>query len=192
MKKIYLALFLLISLSRSFGQTSSRKQTLSHLTKLDWRLGIGLGLTVEPRISNAITIDLTAGFGGGYYIDRSTFEYYILKFAWYFSATPKYFYNIKKRINQGKAVQNNSGNYIGLRVKYSEPIIHLADVSNAIRNSILTNIHWGLQRSLGVKSMFSSQIGGGYAMDAGDGSGTFYPSFDFKISFILSKRKKQE
>lgn len=161
------------------------------MTKLDWRLGLGLGLTVEPRISNAITIDLSAGFGGGYYIDGSKFRYNLLKFAWYFSATPKYFYNIRKRINQGKAVQNNSGNYLGLRVKYSGPISLNEDGLSKIRKSISTNMHWGLQRSIGAKSMFSSQIGGGYARDA-DGSGAFYPSFDFKFSFILSKRKKQE
>ncbi len=186
-----MTLFLLIILNQSFGQTDSSKQTLSHFTKLD--LGLqGIGLTFEPRISNHITIDLSMGFGGGYYIYKSSFEYHVLKLAGCFSATPKYFYNIKKRINKGKTVQNNSWNYFGIRVKYSGPLSEFADDPNGIAAGILTNIHWGLQRSLGGRWMFSSQVGVGYAIEdySGDGEGTFYPSLDFKSSFILSKRKE--
>src|SRR5258705_5978875 len=107
MKKFYLSLFLLISVTISFGQTNFRKHTLSHLTKLDMGL-FGLGFTVEPHISNNITIDLSTGFGGGYYIDKSTFEDDLLKLAWCFSATPKYFYSVKQTISHVKTAQNQS------------------------------------------------------------------------------------
>ncbi len=186
MKKNNLVLFLLVHQAISFGQPAPSKQTVSTLGKFDMGLQ-GIGLTYEPRIGHAMTTELSLGAGGGYYIDQFTFAYHLSNPALYFSVTPKYFYNIKKRINKGKRFQNNSGNYVGARLKYVMPF---DKTTNTIRPSLLMNIHWGLQRPLGNKWIFSSHAGAGYAMDI-DGIGILYPSLDVKFSYVLSRQRKQ-
>ena len=186
MKRIFLLTSILGFIHLSYGQTPKPETKLSSLTKLDLSLQ-GVGLTFEPRLSNSMTTDLSLGFGGGYDISEGSIYYQVIKPALYFLATPKYFYNIKKRINKGKTAQYNSGNYIGIRLKYNMPLYKKSDI---IRNSILTNIHWGIQRAISNHWTFNSHIGVGYAHDIDYGFGTIYPAFDFKFSYIFSSSKK--
>ncbi len=186
MKKVILLTLLSSFLNTTFGQTEKTNLILTSLTKLD--LGLqGVGFSYEPRISNRLTIDLCVGAGGGYDIAEGSLYYEVLKPALYFSVTPKYFYNIQKRIKNGKNTQLNSGNYFGMRLKYVTPLERKNDL---IRNSILTNIHWGIQRAIGNHWLFNSHVGFGYAQDIDYGFGTIYPSLDFKFAYIFLKSKK--
>ena len=182
---IFLTLFL-GHLFSSFGQNPKSDIKLSGFTKLD--LGLqGIGLTYEPRLSNKMTVDISAGAGGGYDIADGSIEINYLKPAFYFSLTPKYFYNRQSRIDKGKKTLFNSGNYFGLRLKYITPIDRKSGLS---RNSILANLHWGIQRATGNHWTFNSHIGAGYAKDIDYGFGTIYPAIDFKFSYIFSNSKK--
>lgn len=158
---------------------------LSTLTKLDFGLQ-GIGFTYEPRISKKITADLSVGAGGGYDIGEGHIDYRLemLHPAFYFSLTPKYFYNQSSRTAKGKTTSLNSGNYVGLRLKYVTANINVNDLT---RNSVLTNIHWGIQRAIANKWTINSHAGIGYAQDVDYNFGTIYPVLDFKISYILSK-----
>lgn len=89
-----------------------------------------------------MTTDISFGVGGGYNISEGSTDYKIFKPALYFSVTPKYFYNLEKRKNLGKTVKYNSGNYVGLRLNYNRPLYKKSDI---IRNSILSNLHLGIQ-----------------------------------------------
>jgi hypothetical protein len=181
MKKIILLIPILGFLHSSFAQTKKLENKLSSIAKID--LGLqGIGFTYEPRISNGVTTDLSAGIGGGYNIAEGSIDYQLLKPALYFSATPKYFYNIKKRINQGKTVRYNSGNYVGVRFTFNTPLYKKSDI---IRNSILANIHWGIQRAISNHWTINSHIGIGYAQDTDYNFGTIYPAIDFKFSYIF-------
>jgi len=185
MNKIILLAFFLGFTCFSFGQTTASGDKLSSLTKVDIGLQ-GIGFTYEPRLSNKVTLDLSAGAGGGYDIAEGYLNYRVelLKPAFYFSLTPKYFYNRNKRSRQGKNTLLNSGNYIGLRLKYVTPNDRQTDLT---RNSILTNIHWGIQRAIGNNWTFNSHIGLGYAQDIDYNFGTIYPALDFKFSYIFTK-----
>ena len=188
MKKILLATSSILFMHFTYGQSSSTDAKLSTLTKLDFGLQ-GIGLTYEPRLSNKITVDLSLGAGGGYDIAEGHLNYKLelLHPAFYFSLTPKYFYNRNSRNIKGKTTLLNSGNYVGLRIKY----VTLNNRANDLtRNSLLTNIHWGIQRAIANKWTFNSQVGVGYAQDVDYNFGTIYPAVDFKISYILSNSKK--
>ena len=181
----FLTLFL-GNLLLAFGQNPKFDIKLSSLIKLD--LGLqGIGLTYEPRLSNKMTVDISAGAGGGYDIADGSIEINYLKPAFYFSLTPKYFYNRQSRIDKGKIMLFNSGNYFGLRLKYVTPIDRKSDLS---RNGILANLHWGVQRAIENHLTFNSHIGVGYARDIDYGFGTIYPAIDFKFSYIFSNSKK--
>ena len=188
MKKLITMTFLLGFTHLSFGQITSSDSKLSSLTKVDFGLQ-GIGFTYEPRISKKMTIDLSAGAGGGYDIAEGYLNYKVelRKPAFYFSLTPKYFYNRNSRSLQGKTTLLNSGNYIGLRLKYVTPNDRQTDLT---RNSILTNIHWGIQRAIGNNWTINSHIGIGYAQDIDYNFGTIYPAVDFKVSYVFSKPKQ--
>jgi len=189
MRKCIFTTFLLILSLFLFGQRSDVNR-LRNLAKLD--LGLqGIGFTFEPRVSKNTTIDLSAGIGGGYNISDNdlTYEVDITNPAFYFSVTPKLFYNRQKRIEKGKASLLNAGNYIGLRVKYTTK--GLSENSD-IYDALLMNVHWGLQRPLGKKWSFLTHVGAGYAMDATDlnhVSGTIYPAIEFRFSYVFTKIK---
>lgn len=186
MKKILLLASLLVFMNRSYGQTNDSENTLSSILKAG--LGLqGIGLTFEPRLGNSFTTDFSLGAGGGYNITESSIEYQVLKPALYFSITPKYFYNIKRRINNGKSVQFNSGNYFGIRIKYNSP---LDKKTGSIRNSMLTNVHWGMQRSIGNHWTFNAKVGAGHAYNTDYSVGLIYPALDFTFSYIILKLKK--
>jgi hypothetical protein len=189
MRKCISTSLLLITSLFLLGQSSDVNK-LRNLAKLD--LGLqGIGFTFEPRVGKNTTIDLSAGIGGGYNISTNdlTYEVDFANPALYFSVTPKFFYNRQKRIEKGKASLLNAGNYIGLRLKYTTKGL---SESSEIYDALLMNVHWGLQRPLGKKWSFMTHVGGGYAMDATDlnhVSGTFYPAFDFKFSYVFTKIK---
>lgn len=171
----------------SLGQTNSFDKKLTSFTKIDFGLQ-GIGLTYEPRFSNKLTIDLSAGVGGGYDIAEGHLNYKLelRKPAFYFSVTPKYFYNRTSSSIKGKSTLFNSGNYFGLRLKYVTPNDRQSDLT---RNSILTNIHWGIQRAIGNNWTLNSHLGLGYAQDIDYSFGTIYPAFDFKVSYIIPRTK---
>ncbi len=120
MKKILIIILLMSQVFRTLGQDASKDSSLKSLTKLDVGLQ-GVGFSYEPRISNKMMIDLSAGAGGGYNVseDGVDYKWNFLQPALYFMVTPKFYYNRKKRIEKGKKFQNNSGNYFGVRVKYT-------------------------------------------------------------------------
>ena len=181
MKRIVLMTFLFGLLHLSFGQTPKTEAKLSSLAKID--LGLqGIGLTYEPKIFNKMIIDLSAGAGGGYDISERSISYDVIRPAFYFSVTPKYIYNTRKRMTKGRNTQLNAGNYFGMRLKYVTPSDRKTDL---IRNSVLANIHWGIQRAIGNHWLFNSHIGVGYGEDIDYHFGTIYPSLDFVFSYII-------
>jgi len=187
MNKIISLTFLLGFSTLSFGQINSSEKKLTSLTKIDFGLQ-GIGFTYEPRLSDKVTVELSAGAGGGYDIAEGYLNYKLelRKPAFYFSVTPKYFYNKNSRSIKGKSTLLNSGNYIGLRLKYITPNDRQTDLT---RNSILTNIHWGIQRAIGNNWTLNSHFGLGYAQDIDYNFGTIYPALDFRVSYIFPKTK---
>ena len=189
MRKCIFTIVLLRASLFLFAQPSD-VNNLRSLAKLD--LGLqGIGFTFEPRVGKNITIDLSAGIGGGYNISDNdlTYEVDITNPALYFAITPKFFYNRQKRIGKGKATLLNAGNYIGLRLKYTTKGL---SESSDIYDALLMNVHWGLQRPLGKKWSFMTHVGGGYAMDATDlnhVAGVFYPALEFRFSYVFIKIK---
>lgn len=187
MRKIFsLALILLMQCIFVFGQNPKEVDKLRTLIKL-YAAGQGIGFSVEPRLTNKLTLDLSTGAGLGNYVNDDGVINYDWDFqhpVFYFSAAPKFYYNRQKRSDKGKTTALNSGDYIGMRLKYSAPFdTHNEDLHDAL----LINLHWGLQRAIGKRWTFNAQAGGGYAQDLTSGFGTIYPAVDFQFSYILSK-----
>lgn len=186
MNKIILSI---LSLCLFVATNAQTRETITSLAKLDVGLQ-GVGFSYEPKLFNKLTIDFSAGLGGGYDIDEDEFTYAVLKQALYLSLTPKYFYSIKKRGSKGKNTQLNSANYFGIRLKYVTPFEPQIDFEDPIStNALLTNIHWGLQRAIGGHWLFNSQVGVGYAADIDCNCGTIYPALDLKFAYVMGKKR---
>ncbi|MFV0604339.1 MAG: hypothetical protein ACK5NK_00735 [Niabella sp.] len=105
------------------------------------------------------------------------------------SVTPKYFYNFNKREQKGKTTFNNSGNYIGARVKLSSANNNY--YTNRI-NTVLVNAHWGMQRAMKKHWLYNMHFGVGVANNTTQKITVVYPAMEFKFSYILWKNKNRE
>jgi len=188
-REIFTQIFTVIGFITAAQNNSAAK--LQPLTKLNLELQ-GVSLTVEPKLGNSATIDLSAGIGtGGYDIWTNSLTYYVNPLAptGFVSISPKFYYNRNKRAVKGKPVELNAGNYIGLRIKYTTKSI--TENGNAW-DALLFNAHWGMQRAIGKRWTFNTHFGLGYAIDATDlnnAEGTIYPALDLKFSYMLNKQR---
>ncbi len=165
MKKKLLLLFVTI-FTLSFSAFSQEEPELQPMFKTDFNFA-GLGLSYEVPIAKKWTIDLSAGIGASANV-RSSYEV-----RWdlnrspsaYFKSEVKYNYNFKKRYKKGKNVANNSSNYLAFQTKYitsrfdNDPYLFTAN------NVLASEVHWGLQRSLGGNWLFNFHTGLGIAKD---------------------------
>jgi hypothetical protein len=188
-RQIFTLTFLSICIV-SFAQKNTDNK-LQPLTKLNLELQ-GFGVSFEPRLGNAATIDLAGGIGtGGYDIWLDSFTYIVdpLSPTAFISITPKFYYNRNKRLEKGKSGALNSGNYFGLRLKYTSA--SLAENTN-VRDALLFNVHWGMQRAIAKRWTLNTHFGVGYAIDATDlnhSDGALYPALDLKFSYLLNKQR---
>ena len=193
MNKIILSV---LSLSFFVFTNAQTTKTVSSLAKLD--LGFqGIGISYEPKLFGNFTIDLCSGVGGGYDIYAaddeipsfiSNYEYSFVKPALYLSLTPKYFYNIQRRADKGKNTELNSANYLGIRVKYVTPLSEY-DPYHPVTATLLTNIHWGIQRTIGGHWLFNFQAGAGYGVTKDCSCGIIYPALDLKLAYVIGKKR---
>ena len=196
MSKIILSVLSLSFFVTTSAQTS--KKSVINLTKLD--LGFqGIGISYEPKLFGNFTIDFGSGVGGGYDIYAAddegpsiltNYEYSFEKPALYLSLAPKYFYNIQRRADKGKNTELNSANYLGIRVKYVTPLSQF-DPYHPITATLLTNIHWGIQRTIGGHWLFNFQAGPGYAVTKDCNCGIIYPALDFKFAYVFGKKRAE-
>ena len=188
MKIFFTSLFLLCS-NILFAQKNHKENQLENLFKLD--LGFrGIGLTYEPRLSDKMSLEFSAGLGGGYNISSSSFDYNwdFLNPAVYVIINPKLYYNRNKRLEKEKSISRNSGNYIGMAVKYTTPSVGEVD---RVVNSLLFNLHWGLQRPVGKRWTFNTHFGAGYASDLSGFGGTIYPAMDLRFAYVFGYGKRK-
>ena len=157
--------------------------------------GQGLGLAYELPVANRWSVDLSTGLGGGYHVGNS-FGSNNFQYLWvvndpvmYFKSEAKYHYNRPRRLRNGRSLRNNASNYVAFQTKYTtERILGSStfdQAENPLNNTLLNEIHWGLQRPLGQRFLFNFHLGLGYAFDYDFNSGFVYPGLGLKFSYIL-------
>ncbi|NBL63883.1 hypothetical protein GV828_01570 [Flavobacterium sp. NST-5] len=177
MKKIIF--FLLTSVS-VFAQTDDSRLT-ENFAKIN--LGLhGLDASYEWALNDRFVWENSVGFGMGMAVDGNAVEY-TFNFndpALYAKSEMKYFYNLGKRQNKGKNISNNGGNYVGIQTKYS-----FGTDAFRLNNALLSEVHWGIQRSLGGNFSFNTHIGLGYVRDYDLKDGAFSPTFKLTFSYAI-------
>lgn len=177
MKKYLLAAFLVANTTACFAQS-----TLEKVGKVS--LGLqGAEFSYELPLGKSLLLESAAGLGVGMEVDNdnSRYTFYVLDPVPFVSTELKWIYNREKREAKEKNNANNAGNYAGLQTKYSFG----KNNSLALNKVLLTDIHWGLQRSLGTKFTLNTNVGLGYMYDFDTTYGSVAPVLRVKFGYRL-------
>jgi len=180
MKKTLLVILLL-----ALGFNASAQETNNNLDKFGkFELGFhGLSFGYELPISNKFVWENALGAGLGMNAENSSVSYTLdfIRPVPFFKSKLKFVYNINKRIEKEKVTVNNSGNYVALQTKYSFG----KSGSFTYNPALLTEVHWGIQRSLGGNFIFNTHIGLGFVRDFDTSSTAFSPTFGLAFGYRL-------
>ncbi len=145
----------------------------------------GLSLTFDTPLSEKILLELGAGLGAGYQIDEDyRYRLYFDDPAFFASLHCKYYYKQKRVFDGDKNVSFNSGNFFGIKVKYTSRTLR----NDKLWHTVLTGFHWGLQRKLGKHFLYQINLGIGAAFDVDSKTTThmtLYPDANFRFSYVL-------
>jgi len=140
------------------------------------------GLEYEYGLTNSTTLDLRAGSGFAYRkgVFGEGFGVYPI-----FSLQSRLYYNLKKRLDKGKNISNNSANYIALSgtVQAGKPIIGNLEYNEGYFGVI--GPVWGLQRYYGAGFKLDLNLGGGYGFNE-SGSSFFSPIIGLRLGWRIS------
>lgn len=173
MKRFLFLLFFIVAAASSYAQDGEVKKNLAGV-----QIGLfGLDLYDEIRMTNKAVLraeaSLFPSLWGGVLHPKTGYAIYPSV-----ALMPKYYYNIQKRAEKGKATRNNAANYIGLMVRCIPDGFVISNTPNInVSNQIGVIPTFGIRRSLGRKINFESRIGVGYGTTFGyinnDASGIF-------------------
>jgi hypothetical protein len=156
------------------------------LTKVDIG-GQGVGISFERKLGRNTTIDFSGGLGGGYALtDKLRYKVTGLHGPdVYASINPRFYIGRGKRVNAGKSVYANSGNYLGIRLKY---VTDYFTENFIVWDVLLFNIHAGIQRNLNHRWLINAHAGPGAAHGYYYGV-RLYPSLELKLSYVFNPKK---
>lgn len=176
------------SLSLFSQEITADTTRLYYQQKAEFNL-FGAGVNYEVPVSEAMTLDSGIGFTGGIQVigDKLHYERNITKPCFYAKSELKYYYNRKDRIANGFATKNNAGSYFGLQAKMITQ--RLFDKELPLSNIILTEVHWGIQRSLCQQLLVNLHVGVGRAYDFTYSSSSNYAAIGVKFSYLISNEK---
>lgn len=185
--KLIIISILLIFFSPILAQNKVDKEYtryLKTLGKVDLGLS-GLGLSLETPVSDQVLLEFAAGLGAGYKVDEDfRYRLYFNDPAVFGSAHMKYYYNQQSRVDRGRPVSYNAGNFFGIKAKYTSPTLW----EQQTWHTMLVGFHWGLQRKIGKYFLYQFDVGIGVAVDLENKNShhiTPFPDLNFRISYVL-------
>lgn len=186
LKFLYLTLYFFCSIVYTYAQQTQ----LVPLFKVEAGFH-GLGIGHELPVSKNWVGELNLHAGGGFTVNTAnqvSFHYAELP-SIHLSSGIKRYYNLHK-IRRNPA--NNAGDFIGAQIKYvSRGLIQrsgdivVPPVNPPINDVMITEVHWGAQRSINDKLFLSAKIGVGYVVDFHNLSGTILPAGGVKLGYRI-------
>jgi len=185
MKKNLLTLLMGLSMTLIYAQ---KKDTIE--TEKIWRVNFinpGVELELPTGTYSTFSAGLGIGYGGGYpdlTFGGSGFIYIISPFL---DVQEKWFYNLNKRSNKNRTTQNNSGNYISLRLITRGNSI-AENVNRTSKFDFAIGPTWGIQRKYGKNFHLLFDVGPQYYFDT-NGNGNIWPiMLQLNLGFDLNKK----
>ena len=182
MKKNLLNLLSILIITVTYAQEN--KITTEKIWRVNF-LNPGVELELPTGTYSTFSAGLGIGYGGGYpdlTFAGNGFTYIISPFL---DVQEKWFYNLNKRNSKNRTIENNSGNFVSLRLisrgnSIYENVYRTSDFDFAIGPT------WGIQRKYGKNFHLLFDVGPQYYFDT-YGNGNIWPimlqlnlGFDFK------------
>lgn len=186
MKKLY---FSMLSLFMYSLTAIAQNATLPSVEKKQFTYHLLANVSYEVGVSRLNTVRLSGPIDGGavyeVYTDfqgnTQTQSYYYVRPA--IVGEFRHYYNLDKRLEKGKRVDKNSGNFLAPVVIVYGPTLLKSDGLEAVDFGGVIGGVWGIQRNYGKTFNFQLSIGPGVGF--ADGEASFVPivggSFGFRI-----------
>ncbi|WP_037319281.1 hypothetical protein [Salegentibacter sp. Hel_I_6] len=178
---------LLLSILLFFTFHISAQETPQISTEKVWRINF-LNPAVELEHPTGEYSTFSSGLGIGYGGGHPDLTYgapgFIYIIAPFLDLQQKWFYNLNKRVQKDRTVDNNSGNFVSLRLITRGPSV----AENVYRTSdydFAFGPTWGIQRKYGKNFHLLFDVGPHYYLDT-HGNGNIFPiMFQLNLGFDL-------
>lgn len=187
--KFYLYLFIILY---SVSTRAQREPASVSSQFLKINLLVEPGLDYEIKLSNKITLGTTVGvtpvFARRY--DRETFR---SQTRWGLASKlqvyTRNYYNLGRRIQKGKSIRGNSGNYWGIDGTYMGVpyIVKPSEFDVSDISAFAFSVHYGLQRSSPHGFNFGFNVGLGVIREDGY-TDPLVPSLNLYFGWILFRK----
>ena len=175
MKKLFLSLSILFGVFLSTKAQDIKGYNQENILKAGF---LGPSILYEIKLDDALTVVTEAGvtfsFGYGGHMTGWIFDYGL-----YAGASPRYYYNLDDRLEDGKSIEHFSGNYVSLFTRAY--LYELLSSMDDEPNQFLIGPTWGIQRNLGEKWYYNVQLGAGASVTKEET--VFTPLLGFNIGF---------
>ena len=151
-------------------------------------------ISYETRVSDKTTFRFSGPVLGGVLYRNTSItinDYHQEESQWGYSIRPaldvqfRYYYNLSKRLQQGKKIAHNSGNYIAGVVGGAGPAIAKSDNVYVSDFTLTLGALWGIQRNYGKRFMMNVGVGPGISFY--DSKTEFTPIIGLSVGFRLGK-----
>jgi len=174
MKKLLLVSALLSSLFTYNAKAQENKPQASVVKSVSGlQIGpLGAWAYHEFKLTDAIALRAEAGLNAGFWFG-SQYDDLGYVFTPVIAAEPRWYYNLNKRVQKGRDIKGNSGNFISLKVSYRPDwfVLNNDDLKwngmsmaePEIHDAIAIVPTWGIRRTLGKHFDYEAGFGLGYA-----------------------------
>ncbi|MGB3588702.1 MAG: hypothetical protein WBA23_19295 [Tunicatimonas sp.] len=160
MKKTLLILTLCgLTLVAKSQNTSVEKSTFGLQTGV-----LGIWVYNEAKLSNTIALRTEVGFDFGIW-ETTYYDDYNSPFLLtpVIVVEPRYYYNLKKRSENSKRIDGNSGNFIALKTSYHPELAILNTDDAPVVSDFAIIPTWGIRRNIGEHLNYEVGLGVGYS-----------------------------
>lgn len=186
MQKYILITLILLGFAKVQAQNASVESDI-----IGFQVGfIGADLYNEHKLSNTVALNsklsLKGGFWTGTIYEKTGFVLFPA-----ISVEPKWYYNLNRRVEKEKNINNNSGNYFSLQAEYMPKWFAISNYNNInTTNAISLVPTFGIRRNFSGNFNYEFKVGYGFFQSFGENSNTSSGFFllDFKIGYDFFKR----
>ncbi len=125
---------------------------------------LGIWVYNEARLSNTIALRTEVGFDFGIW-ETTYYDDYDSPFLLtpVIVVEPRYYYNLKKRSENSKRIDGNSGNFIALKTSYHPELAILNTDDAPVVSDFAIIPTWGIRRNIGTHFNYEAGLGVGYS-----------------------------
>lgn len=160
MKKIYIALLAIFLLQPVFAQDNQQEPSVEKsLFNIQTGL-VGAWVSYEARLSNRWALRTEVGLDLWYYETyQLTKKDEGVLLTPSINIEPRWYYNLNKRADKGKHIENNSANFLTVAFRYYPDLFIIGGPDNLyVPDQISIIPKWGIRRAI-AKSNFNYELG---------------------------------